>query len=79
MATLTFNLTPAELTELVACECFFNNYQPIINGSANPESMGQFARRKQIEFMKGRVVEYRKQLAAKAAADAASAVEPGIT
>lgn len=79
MPQLSFNLSSQALNELVDCECYFGNYQPIVDGLPNPESKAQFAKRNQIEYLKNRVREYRKQQAEIVARAAVSVVEPDIT
>lgn len=77
MATLTFTVPDDKLPELVDALCALPPpYSATLpNGTANPETRGQFARQRVIGYMKAVVISYRRQQA-EAGIDA---VEPNIT
>jgi hypothetical protein len=81
MATITINIPDAIAARVVNGFAQRYNYSPVLeNGSANPETKSQFAKRKVIEFIKQAVREAEVQTATNTAATAAAAgVENDIT
>jgi hypothetical protein len=51
MATITFTIPDAQIGQLVDDICLALNYQETINGSANPETKAQFAKRMIKQYM----------------------------
>lgn len=59
MATITLDILPASaLTRSVDAICGLNNYQTLINGSANPESRNAFAKRMLAKWLKEQIIEW---------------------
>lgn len=74
MPTISFTVSVAAANELNAA--FGEGYQATLpNGQPNPETQAQFSRRQLIAWMKHHVMQYRRRVAAEAAA----ASDPDIT
>lgn len=73
MPTLTLTLSAGASSELT--DAFSAGYQATINGSPNPETQAQYARRQVIALLKEHVLLYRKRQAAATM----STVDPDIT
>lgn len=61
MAVISINIPDNQLSRVIDGICLGQGYQATINGSPNPETKGQFAKRMLIEKMKQMVMqgEYR--------------------
>ena len=82
MATtnVTFAIDNSDLPDYIAA--FSVNYQPIIDGQANPETQAQFAKRRASEHLAAFVYAYRRKVQddlIKAEYDAVVVTKPVIT
>ena len=67
MPTITYTVSAAAATEIVDALCGVFHYRDTIlvagNPQPNPETRAQFARRMQVQWLKERVLEYRRAVA----------------
>lgn len=63
MPTVSITLSASATAEVNDAFAALYGYRATIDGQPNPESKAQFTKRKIIEFIKERVITYRKQVA----------------
>jgi len=80
MATITINIPAETTTRVIDGFCYTYGYSPILsNGSPNPETKAQFAKRKVLEYIRNAVRRAEIEQAANAAAGvAATSVDTDI-
>lgn len=72
MATINIQIPDAALDRVVNAFAAVHGYQQILNdGTANPETKAQFARREMREYIRGVCAEYEGNVAGDAARNAA--------
>lgn len=73
MATISLDIPDAKLSTIVLHASNTLGYQTTVNGSPNPETRGQFVKRRMAMQLKAWAVQGAKDAATKTASDAASA------
>jgi hypothetical protein len=73
MAVISITISDAELPRVINAVCSQYNYQATVNGSPNPETKAQFAKRMMIVWLKDNVKADEVRAAIEAARTAASA------
>lgn len=73
MATISLDIPDAKLSTIVLNASIALGYQPTINGVANPETRGQFVKRKMAQQLKSWAIQGARDTASKTAGDTAQA------